>query len=169
MTNRSSNAISGNSILRRPFKQNKISFLKEVKNDIFLAKTRIFLLYISTKKHLPIKQARNQESRAEKNHIFLQVKNRFSLCENYEVASHELQIGSYLDRFDSIFEQTVQFTFRLNCRIPCHSKTHLEYVATRLRSYTARKLSYTARKLSYLKSVLRGYVATRLRSYTARS
>ena len=31
--------------------------------------------------------------------------------------------------------------FGLNCRIPCHSKTHLESVATRLRSYTARMLS----------------------------
>ena len=43
--------------------------------------------------------------------------------------------------------------YGLNCRIPCHSKTHLESVATRLRSYTARMLS--------------GYVATWLRSYTA--
>ena len=44
--------------------------------------------------------------------------------------------------------QTHQYTihstllrFGLNCRIPCHSKTHLESVATRLRSYTARMLS----------------------------
>ena len=29
----------------------------------------------------------------------------------------------------------------LNCRLPCHSKTHLESMATRLRSYTARMLS----------------------------
>ena len=44
MTDHSSNAISDNSIFRRPFKQNMISLLKEVKNDIFLAQTRIFLL-----------------------------------------------------------------------------------------------------------------------------
>ena len=113
MTNRSSNAISGNSILRRPFKQNKISFLKEVKNDIFLAKTRIFLLYISTKKHLPIKQARNQESQAEKTHILLQLRNR---C---VVASHELQIRSYLEISASIFEQTVPFTFLSNIHAIC--------------------------------------------------
>ena len=43
-----------------------ISLLKEVKNDVFLAQTQIILLYISTKKHLPIKQGRNQESSGEK-------------------------------------------------------------------------------------------------------
>ena len=111
MTNRSSNAISGYSILRRPFKQNMISLLKEVKNDIFLEQIRIFLLKISTKKHLPIKQARNPESQAEKNRILLQLRNRFSLCEDRVVASHELQIRSYLAISGSIFEQTVPFVF----------------------------------------------------------
>ena len=59
----------------------------------------------------------------------------------------------------------------LNCRMPCHPKTHLETVATLLRGYGATRLeslfSYTARKLSYLESVatrLRGYAATWLRS-----
>ena len=49
----------------------------------------------------------------------------------------------------------------LNCRIPCHSKTHLESVATRLRSYTARMLS------GQVPTWLRGYGATQLRSLVA--
>ena len=52
---------------------------------------------------------------------------------------------------------------RLNCRIPCHTKTHLESVATRLRSYTARKLSF----LESVAARLRRYAATQLRSYAA--
>ena len=34
----------------------------------------------------------------------------------------------------------VKIFFRLNCRIPCHSKAHLESVATRLRGYAATEL-----------------------------
>ena len=45
-------------------------------------------------------QPRNQESRGEKNHIFLQLMSRFSLCENHVVASQELQIRSYLEISD---------------------------------------------------------------------
>ena len=35
----------------------------------------------------------------------------------------------------------LKMVFWLNCRIPCHSKTHLDSVAMWLRSYTARMLS----------------------------
>ena len=70
-------------------------------------------------KHLPMKQARNHESQSEENHIFLQLTNRFLLCENRVVASHELQIRSYLEISGSIFEQTVPLTFLSNIHAIC--------------------------------------------------
>ena len=79
-----------------------------------------FILSLSRNNtHLPIIQARNQEWRAEKNHIFPQLKNRFSLSENHEVASHELEIRCYLERSDSILEQMVQFTFLSKIHATC--------------------------------------------------
>ena len=66
-----------------------------------------------------------------------------------EIAGADEIAESNVDPFQGI----QPWRFGLNCRIPCHSKTHLESVATRLRSYTARMLS--------------GYVATELHSYAA--
>ena len=66
-----------------------------------------------------MKQDRNQESQGEKNHISLQLRNRFSLCEDRVVASHEFQIRSYLEISGSIFEQTVPFTFLSNIHAIC--------------------------------------------------
>ena len=55
------------------------------------------------------------------NHILLQLRNRFSLCEDRVVASHELQIRSYLEISGSIFKQTVPFTFLSNIHAICSS------------------------------------------------
>lgn len=76
-------------------------------------------------------------------------------------------VNEYLGKFPLDYRYEVKMKIRdrsfiyvlgggrgwLNYRIPCHSKTHLESVATRLRSYTARMLS--------------GYVATELHSCAA--
>ena len=90
---------------------------------------------ISAKKHLPIKQTRNQESQAEKNHILLPLRNRFSLSENHEVASHELQIRSYLERSGSMFEQTVQFTVLSNIHATCSLSINLREKSKSFESY----------------------------------
>ena len=73
------------------FRQGFNCLALKVIQTTFLAQTTSFLLWIWTKKHFSVKQPRNQELRAKTNHLFLQMKRGYSLCENRVVASHKLQ------------------------------------------------------------------------------